>query len=413
MLVGLRVALVFGLALTFYPLVKAFTLGQIQVWINGLFAVGPAGLGDRLARRQRRADGHLVPDQAALRIVRAVGAAAQGMALCIRLRRRRLRRADRHRSPYSAATNHLDYLPVLSHLAERGETYYPNHSVNGLLNRLMSVFEPELYRNLEWGDGSFPPFNRLGLLVDDDQLGRDPPARHPAAQPRQRSRPRRRLLHHGGELHGRLSDRLGASLRRAVPGVRGRAGRRAAQPARLPWLVASYVLASNYFIATQLLAPTFWNFVQSYLLFATWILLVLLHLRPPLPLPSANAARRCAGAASGDATHERDALFVAKFLMSPGCRVRGRHEGVTRLRLLQSGRRFCPLGVCSAVFSAAHPDQHSRRDRLHRPPDAGAAVVRPGAGAVERARTSAGRRLLRQPRYRQPQACSPATRRWS
>ena len=57
--------------------------------------------------------------------------------------------------------NHLDYLPVLSHLAERGETYYPNHSVNGLLNRLMSVAEPELYRNLDWGDGAFPPFNRL------------------------------------------------------------------------------------------------------------------------------------------------------------------------------------------------------------------------------------------------------------
>ena len=49
---------------------------------------------------------------------------------------------------------------MLSHLAERGETYYPNHSVNGLLNRLMSVVEPELYRNLDWGDGAFPPFNR-------------------------------------------------------------------------------------------------------------------------------------------------------------------------------------------------------------------------------------------------------------
>ncbi len=59
--------------------------------------------------------------------------------------------------------------------------------------------------------------------------------------------------------------------------------------ARLPWLIVSYVLASNYFIATQLLAPTFWNFIQSYLLFATWILLVLLHLRPPLPLASAVA----------------------------------------------------------------------------------------------------------------------------
>jgi alpha-1,2-mannosyltransferase len=60
--------------------------------------------------------------------------------------------------------------------------------------------------------------------------------------------------------------------------------------AQLPWLIVSYVLASNYFIATQLLAPTFWNVIQSYLLFATWILLVLLHLRPPLPLASAHAS---------------------------------------------------------------------------------------------------------------------------
>ena len=52
-------------------------------------------------------------------------------------------------------------------------------------------------------------------------------------------------------------------------------------PARLGWLVVSYVLASNYFIATQLLAPTSWNVLQSYLLIAAGILLVLLHLSPP------------------------------------------------------------------------------------------------------------------------------------
>ena len=40
----------FGLALTFYPLVKAFSLGQIQVWINGLFAVALLCLGDGTAR---------------------------------------------------------------------------------------------------------------------------------------------------------------------------------------------------------------------------------------------------------------------------------------------------------------------------------------------------------------------------
>ena len=82
--------------------------------------------------------------------------------------------------------------------------------------------------------------------------------------------------------------------------------------ARLPWLIVSYVLASNYFIATQLLAPTFWNFMQSYLLFAT--------LDPAGAAASAAAAaagqrqcdqrRRAGNAVSGHAAHERDALFA-------------------------------------------------------------------------------------------------------
>ena len=35
----IRCLIVAGFAMTFYPLVKGFTLGQIQVWINGAFAV--------------------------------------------------------------------------------------------------------------------------------------------------------------------------------------------------------------------------------------------------------------------------------------------------------------------------------------------------------------------------------------
>ncbi len=39
--------------------------------------------------------------------------------------------------------NHVDYLRVLEFLAERGETFYPNQSVNGLLNRVMVLVDPE------------------------------------------------------------------------------------------------------------------------------------------------------------------------------------------------------------------------------------------------------------------------------
>jgi hypothetical protein len=38
-LIAARCLLVLGLALTFYPIVKAFTLGQIQLWLNGMLAL--------------------------------------------------------------------------------------------------------------------------------------------------------------------------------------------------------------------------------------------------------------------------------------------------------------------------------------------------------------------------------------
>lgn len=52
--------------------------------------------------------------------------------------------------------NHLDYLDVLSFLSRHGESYYPNQSINGLLNRLL--FNGD---NLEWNSDGFPPYSRI------------------------------------------------------------------------------------------------------------------------------------------------------------------------------------------------------------------------------------------------------------
>ena len=51
--------------------------------------------------------------------------------------------------------NNLYYLKVLSFLSQRGESFFANQSVNGLLNRV--IFNGN---NLEW-DGKFPDFNPL------------------------------------------------------------------------------------------------------------------------------------------------------------------------------------------------------------------------------------------------------------
>jgi hypothetical protein len=278
--IGMRAAIVFGLALTFYPLVKAFTLGQIQVWINGLFALALLcwATGRRTTSGVLTGVVCLIKPHYGLFVLWALLRKEWGFAFaCIATGCAGLIGSI----AVFGLANHLDYLPVLSYLAERGETYYPNHSVNGLLNRLMSLAQPELYRNLDWGDGGFPPFNRwvywpatissaaiLLLAILRHNRDHDPDrtidfctmavsctVASPIA-----------WEHHYGVLFPVFAVVLVSVLH---------------SRARLAWLIVSYVLASNYIVATKLLAPTIWNVGQSYLLFATWILLALLHLRPP------------------------------------------------------------------------------------------------------------------------------------
>jgi hypothetical protein len=50
--------------------------------------------------------------------------------------------------------NFFDYIPALKHVALRGEGFYANQSINGLLNRLLSNGN-----NLEWLGNAFAPFH--------------------------------------------------------------------------------------------------------------------------------------------------------------------------------------------------------------------------------------------------------------
>lgn len=59
--------------------------------------------------------------------------------------------------------NVVDYLPVVSFLSRHGESFYPNQSINGLLNRIL--FNGD---NLNWHPDAFPPFHPLvyaGTLI--------------------------------------------------------------------------------------------------------------------------------------------------------------------------------------------------------------------------------------------------------
>ncbi|MBO0740306.1 MAG: DUF2029 domain-containing protein [Hyphomicrobiaceae bacterium] len=153
----LRALLVVGLTLTFYPVAKAFTLGQIQVWVNALFGLALfawvtrcrvlSGILIGLISLIKPHYGLLLVWAALRRQTRfAAGCAitiAAGLAASIAV--------------YGLA-NHLDYVRVLSFLSQHGETYYPNQSVNGILNRLMGISSPEAFVTLDLPAGQFPPF---------------------------------------------------------------------------------------------------------------------------------------------------------------------------------------------------------------------------------------------------------------
>lgn len=262
------------LALAFYPLVRAYGLGQIQTWVNGLFALA---LWCWIADRPRAAGvlmglmclvkPHygLFALWAALRrrwafLVALLLTIALGIAASLAL---------------FGFENHRDYLDVVSFMSQRGEGYFPNQSLNGLLNRLLRNGN-----NLKWMGASFAPYHPLvfwsttissallvaaalarpaarrgGDAVDFSLLALTATVASPIA-----------WEHHYGILPPIYAATLGAFV--ATP-LLGRA--------RLPLLAVSFGLTSNELGITNRLADTDWNFLQSYLFFGALLLLLLLH----------------------------------------------------------------------------------------------------------------------------------------
>jgi hypothetical protein len=262
------------LTLTYYPVVHAYGLGQIQVWLNGLFA---AALWCWV-RGWRAAAGALAgllclikPQYAVLllwgvlrrqgRFVLAAGiTAAAGLGVSLAL---------------IGPAHHLNYFRVLSFLSHHGEAYYPNQSLNGLLNRLLGNGN-----NLKWDGQGFAPYHpvvyagtmagSLALLA----LALLGPVRRPlrgsaldlgmAAVCCTLASPVAWDHHYGVFLpvYAVLFDAL----------RQGGAGRGA-------WLAlgTSFALTANLFLFTNRWAATPVNFVQSYMLFGGLLAVGLLH----------------------------------------------------------------------------------------------------------------------------------------
>jgi len=265
-----------GITALFYPLVKGLELGQIQPWIDALFAVallfwlsraeGAAGLALGFTFWLKPQFGLLLLWgilRGRWRFVLAFGATALAGAIWAIAR--------------FGWAEHVDYLRVLSVLAHHGESYFPNNSLNGLLHRLAGIGNPEVPNTVP-GDGYIPPYvpwiyvvtlisstailalglwraRGSGAVASAADLGAMTLAATMASPIA--------WTHHYGILPPLLALLLASAWEdsRRVP-----AG----------WLLASYLLAANCFAFTLYLAATPLNFLETHLYAGAWIALVLL-----------------------------------------------------------------------------------------------------------------------------------------
>lgn len=259
-----------GLCLTFYPLLKAYTLGQIQVWVDAVFAIAVW----MWSRNRQLSAGFLVgviclikPPLAPLAVwgvVRRQWRFAAGVIIVTVLG------LSLSLATYGVSS-HLSYLRALAFIGTRGETYYPNQSVNGLLNRWFLNGDV-----LEFDDFAFSPFHPVvawGTMVGSLLL-------YAAALvvPMRLAR-RDRTVDFAvmtltatiaspiaWEHHYGVTLPLFALLAPMVVVSR--------HPRVIPWLLAfAFVLIGQYVYAAQRLAYTLWNPLLSYTFFGGLLLL--------------------------------------------------------------------------------------------------------------------------------------------
>ena len=268
----------------FYPVLKAYGLGQIQTWINAAFALACLCW----ITERKAAAGVLVGAICLLKpqfglfliwgaLRREWGFLAGWAAIVL---------------PGLAASvaifgldDHLDYIKVLQFIAARGEAFYTNFTVNGLVNRALGNGD-----NLHFHADEFAPYNAIvygttfvtsavlvlaALLWDVRRRATDPldfliaglifTVASPIA-----------WVHHFGIL-----PPIFVILFFAIAALPDAASRRFLLAA----LAVAFVLTANYFYNfVTAIAATPFNFLESYVFFAALILLALLYrLRRVLP----------------------------------------------------------------------------------------------------------------------------------
>jgi len=260
--------------LYYYPLTKAYTLGQIQTTLTALVALGMLCL----MQKQELPAG-------ALFAVATLIKPQVGLLLVWGLLRRRWGFAAAFGGVFMAGSllsvaffgwaPHFEYLKVMNFLARHGESFYSNQSMNGLLHRLLGNGN-----NLRWEGGIFPPYS---LAVHAGTLASSLALCLAALWPPRRAEAREvtcdfmlALLavvlaspvaweHHYGMLLPIFAAVLPLA---AQPHPRRRW--------RIAGLGASYLLTGHFFQFTQHFASSWLNPIQSYAYFGGLLLFALL-----------------------------------------------------------------------------------------------------------------------------------------
>lgn len=263
----------FAATLCFYPVLKAFSLGQVQVWLNAAFVFACIAL----LRDRRMLCGALLGASTLMKpqmslflawtVLRGGWRMAAGWAAVV--------------VPGVAVATLLygfapmiDYLDVLLFIGRHGESYHVNQTVNGLVNRLLHNGN-----NLDWSAEAFAPYHPVvhaatqlsglaffgfGLLWRRRDRGTDRIVAFVVAGVCFTIGSPVAWVHHYGIL---LPAFALSFLILLEPGARRPAG-------ALALLAVAYFLAGNLlFWPVNALADTPLNILQSYLFFATLTLL--------------------------------------------------------------------------------------------------------------------------------------------
>lgn len=264
---------------TFYPHTKAYELGQIQNWLNCLFSISLLAWIDG----QKKVAGSLLA-------IMALVKPQYGVILIWALIRRQWSFLISFLPTLSIGifasvlifgwTNNLNYLKVIAFISKSGESFYPNQSFNGLINRLL------FNGNIDIWSMYFPPFNSwvyLGTLVSSIVL-----LAFALYAPRWKS------SKYGSSidfsiivLTGTMASPIAWEHHYGIllpiyaltaPLVLQSQGR--SSKLLISCFVLSYILTSNYFWITLKLSYSDFNLniLQSYLFFGALILLVTLYI---------------------------------------------------------------------------------------------------------------------------------------